>query len=372
MEPYAGINEYFKTNDRETWTYKHFLNEIRETIIISPPYSDDWSGLDGAWFRRYIYHANKDENDKRQKMMPFFQEIILERVKRDTEKNYVIEGVKVINETRFRSSDEVISIENGVITNVPLSFTPLESLESDLFVNGINISEKFRTFINEAAYIVWFRFIGTNSSKIYTEITLRLDIEIENLYRSVIKTCLDESRINGTKLLCRKLVEKSEMMDNFGFLIQDLIRTLPYEKIRNDPSELTLITNYLDSIMKNAFHVPDNHIVQWSNTALSESKVRKFDGLRAKQPDFVVSVNYQSQSANVIYVGEVTGPAEKNNVFKNHLDLIRIGIFMKDCPLKTKSLFKRKTLDTPKFNKLVSKTRNVKGNFYYGMDDSNI
>ncbi|CAG8434375.1 14019_t:CDS:2 [Funneliformis mosseae] len=534
MEPYAGINvvlEYFKTNDRETWTYKHFLNEIRETIIISPPYSDDWSGLDGCM----------DENDKRQKMKPFFQEIILERVKRDTEKNYVIEGVKVINETRFRSSDEVIFIvnkryhedqeryegdsesrddsyissddssqdnkyesptpyspenpfvddaedENDVITNVPLSFTPLESLESDLFVNGVNISDKFRTFINEAILhanekglyveshiheilslssilvlipnsypikmveVFGLDLLELTHQKYTPKLTLRLDIEIENLYRSVIKTCLDESRINGIKLLCRKLVEKSEMMDNFGFLIQDLIRTLPYEKIRNDPSELTLITNYLDSIMKNAFHVPDNHIVQWSNTTLSESKVTKFDGLRAKQPDFVVSVNYQSQSANVIYVGEVTGPAEKNNVFKNRLDLIRIGIFMKDCvdsaisrkaeikilgfqcigykidfyvldlkgdgiyamnyieqisvpatirdlftlidelyvllnirsillesydtfisnlknpglcPLKTKSSFKRKTLDTPKFNKLVSKTRNVKGNVYY-------
>jgi len=29
-------------------------------------------------------------------------------------------------------------------------------------------------------------------------------------------------------------------------------------------------------------------------------------------------------------VGEVIGPAEKNNVSKNCLDLIRIGIFMKD------------------------------------------
>ncbi|CAG8541644.1 1888_t:CDS:10 [Acaulospora morrowiae] len=134
MEPYAGndaVIEYFKTNDRETWTYKHFLNEIRETIIISPPYSDDWSGLDGAWYRRYIYHADKsdpeydlevlpkfsapfwvDENDKRQQMKSFFQDIILEREKRNAVKNYVIEGVRVLNEARFRSSDEVTSAIN--------------------------------------------------------------------------------------------------------------------------------------------------------------------------------------------------------------------------------------------------------------------
>src|SRR5207237_61802 len=63
----------------------------------------------------------------------------------------------------------------------------------------------------------------------------------------------------------------------------------------------------------------------------TESKMRKFDGSRTKQPDFVVSVNHQSRATNVIYVGEVTGPAEKNNVYKNCLDLMRIGIFMKDC-----------------------------------------
>jgi hypothetical protein len=33
----------------------------------------------------------------------------------------------------------------------------------------------------------------------------------------------------------------------------------------------------------------------------------------------------------VIYVGEVTGPSEQRNVYKNCLDLIRVGIFMKDC-----------------------------------------
>src|SRR6266542_3657123 len=40
-------------------TYEHFLNELKETIITSPPYTNDWSGLDGAWYGRYIYHVNK-------------------------------------------------------------------------------------------------------------------------------------------------------------------------------------------------------------------------------------------------------------------------------------------------------------------------
>ncbi|CAG8728754.1 11878_t:CDS:2, partial [Racocetra fulgida] len=36
-------------------------------------------------------------------------------------------------------------------------------------------------------------------------------------------------------------------------------------------------------------------------------------------------------TSGVIFVGEVSPPSEKNNVYKNCNDLIRIGIFMKDC-----------------------------------------
>ncbi|CAB4402556.1 unnamed protein product [Rhizophagus irregularis] len=230
--------------------------------------------------------------------------------------------------------------ENVVITNIPQNFSLSKSSESDLFVNGVNISEKFRTYINESILHANNKglYVETHSHEIlslssilvlipnsystkmvesfgldvlesiyreYTpKLSIQLDIEIENMYRSVVKTCLNDSH---------------------------LIRNLPYDKIRNEPSELTLITNYLDNIMKNAFHIPDRHVVRWPNTALTESKVRKFDGSRAKQPDFVVSVNYQSRASNVIYVGEVTGPSEQGNVYKNCLDLVRIGIFMKDC-----------------------------------------
>ncbi|CAG8625493.1 1215_t:CDS:10, partial [Racocetra fulgida] len=61
---FPAVLKYFETYDEETWTYEHFLNELKETIITSPPYTNDWSGLD------------------------------------------------VLNEARFRSSDEVISAVN--------------------------------------------------------------------------------------------------------------------------------------------------------------------------------------------------------------------------------------------------------------------
>jgi len=116
--------------------------------------------------------------------------------------------------------------ENGVITNVPQSFAPLESSESDLFVNSVNLSEKFRKFINEA-------ILHANEKGLYVEshtheilslssilvlipnsysikmvevfgldllelihqkytpkLSLRLDIEIENIY-SLVQKSLD-------------------------------------------------------------------------------------------------------------------------------------------------------------------------------------
>lgn len=82
--------------------------------------------------------------------------------------------------------------------------------------------------------------------------------------------------------------------------------------------------------MKGTFHDADKHIVQWPNTALNESKARKFRG-RAKQPDFVVSIAHQSQTVANIFIGEVSPPSQKTNVYKNCCDLIRLGIFMKDC-----------------------------------------
>ncbi|CAJ0905698.1 11839_t:CDS:2, partial [Entrophospora sp. SA101] len=76
--------------------------------------------------------------------------------------------------------------------------------------------------------------------------------------------------------------------------------------------------------------IPDKTLVQWPNTELHKSKIRNLAS-RAKQPDFTVSLIHQQQIDSVIFVGEVSPPSERNNVFKNSNDLIRLGTFMKDC-----------------------------------------
>ena len=51
--------DYFKTYNSGTWTYQHFLNVLRETIILFSPYTNDWTGLDGKWFDKFIKYSNK-------------------------------------------------------------------------------------------------------------------------------------------------------------------------------------------------------------------------------------------------------------------------------------------------------------------------
>ncbi|CAB4428015.1 unnamed protein product [Rhizophagus irregularis] len=157
-----------------------------------------------------------------------------------------------------------------------------------------------------------------------------LDSESESKFRKAIKKANKNSRDDAIDWLSAELVNNRNLKKNFGSVILKGLETLPADKIRNEPSETSLITNHLDYIMKGIFQDPDKHIVQWPNTALDESKLRKFEG-RTKQPDFVVSVIHQLQTVADTVIGEVSPPAQKANVYKNCNDLIRLGVFMKDC-----------------------------------------
>ncbi|CAG8722259.1 450_t:CDS:2, partial [Funneliformis caledonium] len=158
---------------------------------------------------------------------------------------------------------------------------------------------------------------------------ITLNSEYELKFREAIKKS-KESRVCAMNWFHKELADNHLLNENLGNIILKGLETLPSVKIRNEPSEITLITNYLDYIMKSTFHNPDKYIVQWPNIALNESKTRKFEG-RSKQPDFTVSIIHQHQTESVIFVGEVSPPSQKNNVYKNCNDLIRIGVFMKDC-----------------------------------------
>ncbi|CAG8677669.1 3447_t:CDS:2, partial [Scutellospora calospora] len=174
------------------------------------------------------------------------------------------------------------------------------------------------------------RFLDEIRQNIIPTQEMTLNLECELKFREAIKKSTKESREHAKEWLLNELTNDQNLEKNLGSVILKGLETLPNDKIRNDPSEITLITNYLDYVMRSIFHDPEKHVVQWPNTGLNESKLRKFNG-RAKQPDFTVSVIHQLQTAATIFVGEVSPPSQKYNVYKNCSDLIRLGVFMKDC-----------------------------------------
>jgi len=158
---------------------------------------------------------------------------------------------------------------------------------------------------------------------------ISLDSNSEATFRKAVKMAMNGSRDEAINRLCGNLSSEKSLRDNLGFVVLDYLRTLPSSKIRNEHSEITHYTNFLDRIMKGLFDDPDKHVVHWPNTALNESKAKKIEG-RAKQPDFTVSIVYQLQTSDTIFVGEVSPPSKRGDVYKNCNDLVRLGVFMKD------------------------------------------
>ncbi|CAG8470647.1 16023_t:CDS:2, partial [Cetraspora pellucida] len=235
--------------------------------------------------------------------------------------DYKIRNTNVSQLFRQYQNESIKISKNGGLT-VESNVHEILSLSSIfLLIPGSHSKTMIKIFGSQLLDEIHQQTVPTQSVKLNSECELK--------FREAVKKAKN-SRECAIDWFLRDLANDQYVKENLGYVILKGLETLPSEKIRNEPSEITLITNYLDYIMKGTFHHPDKYIVQWPNTALNESKSRKFEG-RSKQPDFVVSVIHQLQTESVVFVGEVSPPSQKNNVYKNCNDLIRIGILMKDC-----------------------------------------
>ncbi|CAG8578365.1 8631_t:CDS:1 [Funneliformis caledonium] len=79
---------------------------------------------------------------------------------------------------------------------------------------------------------------------------IELNTECELKLRKVIKKAIKESRCSAIKLLLTELTNDQILNVNLGCMFLECLKKLPTTKIKNEPSETTLITNYLDHIMR--------------------------------------------------------------------------------------------------------------------------
>ncbi|KAG9305649.1 hypothetical protein G9A89_022571 [Geosiphon pyriformis] len=196
--------------------------------------------------------------------------------------------------------DEIIKIDDDIIIIDDVNELCFEGEDSadDFKIGETNVSQLFRHYQNESIKIA-----KTDARQI------KLNPECKSKFRDAIKLATKESCGHAINWLFTALGNSQALRENMGFLILECIRLLPMIKLKNEPSEITFITNYLDHIMK-------------------QGK----EATRKKQTAGLYSIHHSSARNEWCYiVGEVSPPAEKNNVYKNCNDLIRVGIFMKDC-----------------------------------------
>ncbi|CAG8716275.1 36402_t:CDS:2, partial [Racocetra persica] len=178
---------------------------------------------------------------------------------------------------RFISStpcalEDPFADEKIIIINVSSHIPSLNS-DLDIFLDNINISAKFKQYINKAISY-------TNDKGLYVETNTHEILSLSSILVLILNSY------------------PTKMVEAFSLDVPESIhrRYMPKLSLQLD--------------------IKQSKEIRW---------------VKDEQLDFVVSVNYQSRATNVIFVGEVTRPTEKNNVYKNCLDLIRIGVFMKNC-----------------------------------------
>ncbi|CAG8613921.1 7065_t:CDS:2, partial [Acaulospora morrowiae] len=89
-------------------------------------------------------------------------------------------------------------------------------------------------------------------------------------------------------------------------------------------------------VLRSFFHDSMLHSTIWPNAASISTKSHNHklvntDLSRAKQPDGIGNVTNNNKPAFEVMYGENTGEGKNNNIRKNTLDLIRIGIFIKEA-----------------------------------------
>ncbi|CAG8620561.1 8723_t:CDS:2 [Diversispora eburnea] len=132
---YEDIAKYFET-DSTNVSYHNFLYNMRDVILYTEPFTDDWGGLDGTWYKRFTELAPKRpggswallvviihvierfrgfaeifgaQEYSHPNMKLFFEDIIYERRKRAVQRNYVRTSIDVLDKARMHGAQELTS-----------------------------------------------------------------------------------------------------------------------------------------------------------------------------------------------------------------------------------------------------------------------
>ncbi|CAG8716387.1 10766_t:CDS:2, partial [Funneliformis mosseae] len=140
---------------------------------------------------------------------------------------------------------------------------------------------------------------------------MKVASSVKAIFREYLETVIDKDlRLKETKKSLIRLFTKSfenpadqEKFDRMQIVFLQLMESIPVNPLNDLISEGTLTANIISPILYPS---------------------------RAKQPDMIGNIINNNKCKYEVMFGEITGEGKNNNAKKNSLDLLRLGIFMKD------------------------------------------
>ncbi|CAG8607840.1 9713_t:CDS:2, partial [Paraglomus occultum] len=249
---------------------------------------------------------------------------------------YMFQGKDICSKfASYRSKALEIGQTSGLL--ISADYQEILSLSHILLLQANSFSDlQIQTFSRNILEGLWEKLNDTYMTE------KKLSTCIKTVFREYVEIALNKNlglkevkktiKTSYTKTFTDPNDEK--MFDTMQFIFSQLARNIPVRPFDDLLSEGTLTANIISPVLRAFFHNVTIHPTIWPNTASQSAKIRKLanlDASRAKQPDMVGVVVNSNKIHSEMMFGEITGEGKNNNIKKNNLDLIRLGVFMKDA-----------------------------------------
>ncbi|CAB5384320.1 unnamed protein product [Rhizophagus irregularis] len=166
--------------------------------------------------------------------------------------------------------------------------------------------------------------------------------DVKSILQEYIEIALDDNdgglhelRETITESFSKKFnsTAEKEFLRRMKFLFEHLSLYYPITSIERNYKRRDTCGEYNKSGVTNFFHDSYIYPTICPNTSSTSAKVRKLaigDPSRAKQLDMIGKIVNNGKFVYESMFGEVTGEGKNNTEKKNLIDLVRLGIFMKD------------------------------------------
>ncbi|CAI2189483.1 11421_t:CDS:2 [Funneliformis geosporum] len=146
LEYYSALLDYM--NENTSWLYYEFLILYYYVIVSSPPFSDEWIGLDSTWTRRFLKKAEDlrpeelenlkvkvelEHSDKG--LQTYWEGVIHKRMKLEVKRTHILGSLHLLNDDGKYNIKDLSSEGFSNSLSINASSTSKHTLDSTIPVS---------------------------------------------------------------------------------------------------------------------------------------------------------------------------------------------------------------------------------------------